>query len=135
MTKEEPQEKVIKRRPDGTFKPGSVANPGGRPKGSVNLSTRLKTYMRDNPKRVEQIIETLVKDAVAGDAQARKLLFDRNDGPLALKVEGLSDEEMDRKLRGMLRFLASKLPKEYAPILAEAARECLGSDEDEEGED
>jgi hypothetical protein len=37
-----PQEALTNRQPDGTFGPGNLANPGGRPRGSISL----KEYIR-----------------------------------------------------------------------------------------
>lgn len=75
----------------GHNKPGP-----GRPKGSLSLTTKLKQYLTDHPDKLRAIIEATVNDALAGDVQARKLVFDRVDGgvPQRLTVAQLSEDQL-----------------------------------------
>ena len=86
-----PQETVDKRRPDGTFGPGNRANPGGRPKGSLSLSAILREVLSSTPEGGDKtyargIVEATVRDALKGDAQARKLCWAYIEGAPAQSV-------------------------------------------------
>ena len=54
-----------------TFQPGQSGNPSGRPKGSVNKNLAL---LRD---AVEKVLPLVVERALAGDADAQKLILER----------------------------------------------------------
>ncbi len=54
-----------------TFQPGRSGNPAGRPRGSVN---RLLAMLRE---AVEQVLPLVVERALAGDAEAQKLILER----------------------------------------------------------
>lgn len=54
-----------------TFQPGQSGNPAGRPKGSVNKNLAL---LRD---AVEKVLPLVVDRALAGDAEAQKLILER----------------------------------------------------------
>jgi hypothetical protein len=72
--------------PEGTrFKKGISGNPGGRPKGSLNLATVLLRTLREKitvvengqtktVTKLEAALEQLVNKAVAGDHRAIRLL-------------------------------------------------------------
>lgn len=107
------------------FKPGQTGNPDGGPKGP-KLGQLLRMRLRERPDEAEEIIQTLLQDALDGVADARKIVFDRHDGPLVLKIEGLSEAEIHDKLRAMLGALRDRLPAEFHATLADVAREQLG---------
>ncbi len=70
----EPAQQVVSVRPRGDhlFKPGNKAGVGnGRPKGSKN---KLKQKLLDN---VDGILDAMVAQALAGDAQAAALVVNR----------------------------------------------------------
>lgn len=53
------------------FQPGQSGNPAGRPKGSVNKNLSM---LRD---AVEKVLPLVVDRALAGDAEAQKLILER----------------------------------------------------------
>jgi len=53
------------------FQPGQSGNPAGRPKGSVN---RQLAMLRE---AVEKVLPLVVKRALAGDAEAQRLILER----------------------------------------------------------
>ena len=53
------------------FKPGESGNPAGRPKGSVNLQLAALREAAD------KVLPLVVEKALAGDADAQKLILDR----------------------------------------------------------
>ena len=80
-----PQQSADNRRPDGTFGPGNNANPGGRPKHTLSLTAILRDVLSSAPDGSDKtyargIVEATVRDALKGDAQARKLCWAYIDG-------------------------------------------------------
>lgn len=75
------------------FKPGQSGNPGGRPKGSVSLTTLLRRALaeKSTPKGkktvAEMIVDALLESARAGDQRAIQYVFDRIDGPAGKPAE------------------------------------------------
>ena len=61
------------------FKPGKSGNPGGRPKGIPNPSTRLRHAIE---KDIPEIIKAMVDAAIGGDVSAASLLLSRVLPPL-----------------------------------------------------
>jgi len=114
------------------FKPGHTGNPRGGPRGP-KLANRLKQWLREHPEDAELIIAKLVKDAIAGDSVAVRTIFDQHDGPLALKIEGLSDEDMIERLIEVFGWLKERLPVEHHPLLGQALYE-LGGETDGDGQ-
>jgi len=57
-----------------TFEPGQSGNPAGRPKGSVNKSTRLRLRFE---KELPTVMKRVITAALDGDMQAAKLVIDR----------------------------------------------------------
>jgi hypothetical protein len=72
----EPAQQVVEVRGGGSkFQPGVSGNPAGRPKGSKNRnSNQLKQRLMEN---VEGILDAMVEQALAGDAQAAALVVNR----------------------------------------------------------
>lgn len=127
-----PQESVDNRRADGTFGPGNLANPGGRPKGSVGLRSRLRRLLADEPERAERALTALADKASEGDVPAIKLLLDSVDGLLTVKIEGLSEDQLRAKLTAVMVALKERLPSETHAAVADAFREVLCEDEETE---
>lgn len=81
---------MAERNADGTFKPGQSGNPGGRKKEW--LTQILREYMsitdpRAKQSRAEKVAVALYREAVKGDVQAIKYIFDRIDGKVKEAVE------------------------------------------------
>lgn len=73
--KSEQQVITVRAGNDAKFQPGVSGNPAGRPKGSKNRnSNQLKQRLLEN---VEGILDTMVAQALAGDAQAAALVVNR----------------------------------------------------------
>jgi len=81
---------------DTQFKPGESGNPAGRPKGSENVSTRLKRLLtleldtadpvtkETCKKSIAEIIGLrLVKEAMTGNIKAIKIILDRVEGKVS----------------------------------------------------
>jgi hypothetical protein len=74
----------------GRFLPGNRANPGGRPKGSVSLTTLLRNRLAKNPHEAEEIVNALIALCKGKELGALKEAFDRIDGKPTetQKIEG-----------------------------------------------
>ena len=74
------------------FLPGQSGNPGGRPKGSVSLTTAVRK-MLSQPGRIEEAAEILWREFQAGNPAIVKEVWNRIDGkvvePLDLTVNGI----------------------------------------------
>ena len=57
----EPNKLDIKRNPDGTFMPGSIPNPAGRPKGKT-IKERVKEYLESHPEDMAAFVDHFVKE-------------------------------------------------------------------------
>ncbi len=127
---------------DGRFAPGNRLgtpfgphNPPprspGRPKKGAwvrELEDRVK-----DPRIRQGLADRLLKIALKGrDGDALKALHeieDRTGQPIALRIDGLSEEEINARLAFMLRLLMQRLPPEFHPVLAEAAYQALADEE------
>lgn len=103
-----------------SWKPGQSGNPDGRPKGSRNLKTIIKSLLNDTSvydrlsdweytdksnTPIEAIVLTLVTKAVDGDTKSAELLFkygyDKDERDDSVRYEtvvrflGHDDEELD----------------------------------------
>lgn len=82
------------------FKAGESGNPGGRPKGSVNITRHIREALeRADEKRSRELADRLIQLASEGNAAAIKQVMDRIDGPVKEQVEhsgsidGITDDE------------------------------------------
>ena len=111
-TPKAPVQSEIKRRPDGTLMPGGAnLNPAGRPVGAVSLVGLLRQKLGHIPEGqrksfAEGIVDATVRDALAGDSAARKLVWEYTEGTAqqnvhvtgGLAIEQLADEDLDVEL-------------------------------------
>ena len=96
---EEPNQIGDNRQPDGTFGPGNIANPNGRPKGSLSLIELLKKELEKVPEGqklsyAEAFIKKVLHKAInEGDQQSQRLVMNYVEGlpTQALKVQGQID--------------------------------------------
>lgn len=56
----EPIKPVENRREDGTFGPGNIANPYGRPKGKT-IKERVREWLEEHPDDMEAFVDHFVK--------------------------------------------------------------------------
>ncbi len=73
--------KELVRDEKGRFVTGQSGNPAGRPQGSKNkvniLKISLEEGFRDqNFEKIANILNSVVEDAINGDKQARKMIWD-----------------------------------------------------------
>ena len=95
------------------FKPGNNANPGGRPKGSVSLTTTLRRLLAEIPKGqrkswAQGFVEKTLKDAMAGDAAARKIIWEYMEGAPKHDVTIHKDDRSLEELFARLDELRAK---------------------------
>lgn len=82
------------RKPDGTFGPGNVANPAGRPVGSVSIVEGIKKKLLEiEPKNkkvyLDMFLDKLFHKAIRdGNEQLMKDMINRVDGMPAQKISG-----------------------------------------------
>jgi len=85
------------------FKKGQSGNPGGRPLGRSSLADRLRYYLEmtqgelnrlDTKRLISKDIFVLktIQDAMKGDAQARRIIWDRVDGLPTQKLQHMGIE-------------------------------------------
>jgi len=67
------------------FQPGQSGNPSGRPKGTVSLTNLLRKKLLEGT-CAQDVIDATIRDALAGDAAARKLVWERMEGLLTQPV-------------------------------------------------
>jgi hypothetical protein len=104
----------------------------GRPKKGAWLR-ELEDRVKD-PRIRQGLADRLLKIALKGrDADALKALHeiqDRTGEPIALRIDGMSEEEMAAKLIVLLGMLKERLPPEFYPILSEVAHRAFAEDEE-----
>lgn len=81
---------------DTRFQPGQSGNPGGRPKGAVSITSRIKRILRENEDKADELATALIDLAIAGNPAAMREVMGRHDGPLAtnINVSQLSTEQL-----------------------------------------
>jgi len=100
--KPDPQKTAKKRKKDlkpfqdekGRFKPGNLANPGGRPRGAKSLTTILRQKLSEEAQPGsgvtwgELLVNKLIKVSTAnGNTSALQMVFDRIDGKVPDKIQ------------------------------------------------
>jgi len=93
---------------DTQFKPGQSGNPAGKPKGSLNFSTKFKIAIDKLGKKnkitgdelEEQIIQMAIKKAREGDLGFYRDVMDRVYGKPQQSVDHTSDGEQLHTLTG-----------------------------------
>jgi len=106
----EPNKTAVNRGPDGRFLPGNNANPAGRPKKELSLTSLAKAMLEQKPERAQEIVERWLAQAIEGKTEARRDLQDRLEGRMPLPVQA------DVKMQGKVTFI---IGKGYAGMKAE----------------
>jgi len=94
MTDEQSQNSAGAQDPDRPwlFKPGQSGNPGGRPKGSFSFASIVKRKLAEVPAGQkksygEGIVDRTITDALKGNKDARKVLWESVDGQARKTVD------------------------------------------------
>lgn len=74
------------------FKPGQSGNPGGRPK-SRPFKEALDRVLATGDYSIDDVVRSLVKEAMGGNVQAAKEIADRIEGKSIATVEVSGDPE------------------------------------------
>jgi hypothetical protein len=128
------------RKKDGTFAPGKVHNPNGRPAGSRNKATiALEKLMEEG---AEKIVQTVIKLANEGDMSAARMVLDRiipqrKDRPVVVDLPKInSAADIPAATQAILEATASGelTPSEGAALvnIAESHRKAVELSELEE---
>lgn len=105
------------------FKPGQSGNPGGRPKGSVNKSTRLRLRFE---KELPSVMKRVVAAALSGDMAAAKLVLDRTLPPLRpesapVRIPGVQGASLSDRAGAVLVAIAEGgLPPDTGAMILSA---------------
>jgi len=102
------------------FKPGQSGNPKGRPKGSVNLRTRVTQQLRQTVtvtrngrpvkmRKADLIALQLVDTAAKGNLKAVQLAVRLDDEASIAASTSLTEETFELPNRENLRFIAHRL--------------------------
>jgi hypothetical protein len=105
------------------FLPGQSGNPGGRPKGSIKISTafqhslaRLVPGDAEGRSYAQKIADTIVELAASGDVRAIKEVADRTEGrPTQMMIEkrdGITLEELHELMDRFNNRREGKMSKE-----------------------
>jgi hypothetical protein len=77
---------------EGQFIEGTSGNPRGRPRGAKNAITLYKmaveeTFRARNEDRIQEVLDSIVEDALNGDKAARKLIWDASVSKAAIQED------------------------------------------------
>lgn len=78
---------------------GNTFSKENQPKNrrGASLLTRLKKVLKEDPKRVENMIEALIAKAEKGDTKSLEMVFERIDGKVVQPTEDLTPQKPQRK--------------------------------------
>jgi hypothetical protein len=82
-----PEKTVDNRREDGTFGPGNIANPNGRPKKGHSITETIRAMMDEKPEIKKALGAKILQMAVEGDITAIKTIWNYLDGMPLQKSE------------------------------------------------
>lgn len=102
------------RQPDGTFGPGNVANPEGRPKGSVSIVEGIKRKLLEiEPKNQKTYLELFLSQLFLkaihdGNEQLMRDMINRVDGMPKASIDHttkgdkiiMTNDQLDRIIQG-----------------------------------
>jgi hypothetical protein len=132
------------RNPDGRFAPGNSLgipfgpdNPPpkspGRPRKGAwvkQLEQRLKSEPRIGIALADRLLKIALKGRDGEALRAIQEIEDRTGGPLKLRIDGMSEEELGTALTAVMSELGRRLPPEYHQEISDAfARVLLADDE------
>lgn len=107
------------------FQPGQSGNPAGRPKGSVNKNLAM---LRD---AVEKVLPLVVDRALAGDAEAQKLILERGlpklkpvEAPMEFTLPDAGETSPARAI--LIQAAAGELPLSHAGAIVTSLLPKLG---------
>jgi hypothetical protein len=110
------------------WKPGESGNPGGRPRGRINVLALLSELLEDTDEngksRGERIVDALVASAENGDLRSIREILDRVVGKQAAVIV---DEEQDQGfgyIDHTVQFYLDDLSDEDADILRDVHHRC-----------
>lgn len=104
------------------WKKGQSGNPAGRPKGSINVATRLRTMID-----AEAIVKVMERRALEGDVQAARTLLERalpvyrsTASPVELPAMESAETLSDKAHAVLTAVAAGELPPDLGASLVTA---------------
>lgn len=86
------------------FEKGNRANPGGFRKVKMFKASLERALLRDNSKLLEAVVQTLCREAIAGEPWAIMMIADRVDGQLQRSF-GTDEEGNHVPFRGVIELV------------------------------
>jgi hypothetical protein len=105
----------------------------GRPRKDawvLKLEQRLRSDERIGTALADRLIKIALKGRDGDALRAIQEVQDRIGGPLKLRVDGLSEDDIRNRLGRMLQALVRRLPPEFHQAISDAAREGFLDEED-----
>lgn len=88
------KEPVENRREDGTFGPGNIANPNGRPPKGHSITETIRAMMDEKPEIKKALGAKILQHAMEGDPTAMRLIWNY--------LDGMPRQEIDNKHSGSI---------------------------------